>query len=850
MDITILKKEIYQCILDGNISSLIIDNLLKPDGTMLAKECELWDYKKTFEATDDCYLKTLKSIISFHNTYGGYIIYGIDEIEKDEKFVPCGIDESIIDQQKLRGKFDKYFAHRLDITYEEHVIEVNGESKRIGLLHIPKRNRGSHSISPIVDGTTSKNKNILSRNAVYFRKADECKQLISQQDFEFIVSDRNYLSLFDERLSLRKKIIEHNLPDKNYICPVFIGRFEIIQELWAWLSDEFQYAKVLAADGGKGKTSIAYEFCQLLIMSGTEMFEQVIWLTAKKKQYNAVYDSYVSSPETHYSDLETLLRQVCIRTGSLPDEIVEFSWVQLQRTAKENLLIFPSFIVIDDVDSNTTDEQRRITEMARVISNSRSRVLLTTRVNSIYSSDSSIEVPGLSGDDYKKLIMTLCQQLKLPDYNAKNIEKLRIASEGSPLFTESILRICKLGDSLDNAITEWKGKSGEAVREAALRKEVSELSPEAIRILLTISFVESCSRSELHQLTDMETAEISNAIEELGNLFLIRGIGFIENEPRFETSFSISNLALSISNDILPNAKEFLERVQQISDGLKVNLLPHVPEVGAAIKQCTALIQDERYIDAKNTVLSLIKRPKYKENSDLYFMLAKTEYKNPLSSHDSIRKAFSTAFIKGQRKAIFFEMWYQVEIKHGSGISVYDICSNAVKAIGENDEQWCERFAEASFKQSESTSVYDKKLSFLVDSYTYASRAILTSNSQRWKRLKNMCVQIVDTIWSNSLSGKEYEIAAKAIINALNNGDIRTVNYERLIHITKIIHELGDADNQSPYIKNQLRRCTTRSIKILNSDNGNRTNIILKLEMALEDYSLPNRGTVGTISAA
>ena len=841
MEISVLKKEIYQCILDGNVSRLIIDNLLMADGAMLAKECELWDYKKTFETTDDCYLKTLKSIVSFHNTYGGYIIYGIEEIGKDEKFLPCGIDESIIDQQKLRGKFDKYFAHRLDLTYVEIIIEVNGENKRIGLLHIPKRNKESHSISPIINGATSKNKNILARNAVYFRKADECKQVISQKDFEFIVSERNYLSVFDEGLSLRKKIIEHNLPDKNYICPIFIGRFEIIQELWSWLADEFQYAKVLAADGGKGKTSIAYEFCQLLIMSGTEMFEQVIWLTAKKKQYKAVYDSYVASPETHYFDLETLLRQICLRTGSLPEEIEEFSWQQLQRTAKENLLVFPSFIVIDDVDSNTTDEQRRITEMARVISNSRSRVLLTTRVNSIYSSDSSIEVPGLKGDDYKDLIVTLCRQLKLPEYNVKNIEKIRVASEGSPLFTESILRICRLGESVDSAILEWKGKSGEAVREAALRKEVSELSPEAIRILLTISFVESCSKSELHQLTDMESAEINSAIEELGNLFLIQGIGFIENEPRFETSFSISNLALSISDDILPNAKEFLERVKQISEGLKVNLLPHVPEVGAAIKQCTALIQDERYVDAKNTVLSLIKKPKFKENSDLYFMLAKTEYTNPLSSSDSVRKSFSTAFIKGQRKAIFFEMWYQVEIKYGSGTSVYDVCTNAVKEIGSNDEQWCERFAEASFKQSESAFTYEKKINFLVDSYQYASRAILTAKSQRWERLKNMCVQIVNKIWSNSLTEKNYEVAAKAMINALRNGDIRTINYDRLIDITKVIHEQGDADNKSPYMKEKLNRCIVRSIKALKADNGNRNNIVLKLEMVLEDYPLTGK---------
>lgn len=126
--------------------------------------------------------------------------------------------------------------------------------------------------------------------------------------------------------------------------------------------------------------------------------------------------------------------------------------------------------------------------------------------------------------------------------------------------------------SLESAIKEWEGKSGEAVREATLRKEVTELSPEAIKILLTISYVGSCSISEVHQYTDLENTEILDAIEQLGNLFLINGKEFIESEPRFETSSSISKLALSIRKDILPNANDFLEKVDQINQGLEANL--------------------------------------------------------------------------------------------------------------------------------------------------------------------------------------------------------------------------------------------------------------------------------------
>jgi predicted HTH transcriptional regulator len=68
--------------------------LARKDGTMLPKECELWDYKRVFEDAKDANLKTLKAIVSFHNTYGGYIVYGVSEVEKDTSFVLCGIASS------------------------------------------------------------------------------------------------------------------------------------------------------------------------------------------------------------------------------------------------------------------------------------------------------------------------------------------------------------------------------------------------------------------------------------------------------------------------------------------------------------------------------------------------------------------------------------------------------------------------------------------------------------------------------------------------------------------------------------------------------------------------------------
>lgn len=828
MDIIKTKQEIYNSIQCGNVSRFVVEKLVRNDGTMLPKECELWDYKKTFEDTKDSYLKTLKAIVSFHNTYGGYIVYGVHEIEKDSSFAICGVNKNLIDQQKLRGQFDKYFSQRLDLTYEEILITVRGSDFLIGLLHVPKRDKRILSVAATTEGSDSKGKTVLAKDAVYIRKLDECRQVVSQADFEFLVSERNY-QVEEEDKKLRKNIIDHNLPDKNFICPEFIGRFQILQELWSWLADDFQYTKVLAADGGKGKTSIAYEFCQLIIKSGTELFDQVIWLTAKQKQFKASHDDYIGTPETHYKDLDTLLREICIRTGSLSSEVKEFTLQQLQRAARDGLNTIPSFVVIDDIDSNSPEEQRRIMEIARNISNMSSKILMTTRANNIYSIASSILVPGLEGSEYKELVNSLCDALRLQRYNDRRIKNLNAASEGSPLFTESILRLCKLGLSVDQAIEDWSGKAGDAVREAALRKEILELTPEATKVLLTISYIGSLSLSELRQYTDFENIEIQRAIEQLGNLFLISSIEFIKKEPRFESTSSISKLVLSISNEIIPNADEYLSRIREICEGLEANTKAHVPEVGAAVRQCNSLLSEGRYEDSRNTANSLLKMPRFKENSDLYFILAKIDYEDPNINSDSVRRSFSEAFMKGQRKPAFFEMWYQIESQYGSCGEMLGVCKNALQSVGQMDVQWGERCADVNYELAMNTQNFKKKLRHLADCYECSSRLMKQSKKDKWEKFKELCIKVVDIIWEESMRESNYEYAGLAILNAIDSGDIRSANFNRLIDVSKYIEsEKLVSDNAFLKIRDQLGRAP----KLIRSSSENREALAVSLELA------------------
>ena len=834
MDVITIKEKIYKAIQIGDITDNIISLLIKPDGTILPKECELWDFKESFDGTKDSYIKLLKSVVSFHNTYGGYIIFGVTEEKKDTIFRLSGIEGNTLDQQKLRANFDKYFGERLDLSYEEHLIESQSNGSDgvvIGLLHIPQRPFKKHTVAVVKDAHNTKQALVLQKNAVYIRTMDECKQALSQRDFEFAVSPRDFTAEI-KGIVHRKNIIEHNLPDKNFICPKFIGRNEILTELWAWLSDEYQYTKVLAAEGGKGKTSIAYEFCQLLAKSGTELYDQIIWMTAKQKQFIPASDDYASIPETHYSNLNSLLKEICLKTGALESEIFDFEIHQLQRTAKEALKLIPSFLVIDDIDSNTPDEQRRIMESARVIASNGTKILMTTRVNNIYSADSCIPVPGLSGNDYTNLINSICLRLNLPRLNDRNIRKLETVSEGSPLYSESILRLCKLGHSVEKAITEWEGKSGDTVREAALRKEIAELPQEAIKVLVAICYAGSLSRAEIHQYTDLSEVELTDVIQQLDSLFLIVSAGFIEQEPRLESTSSISKLIFNIAPEILPDAQKYIKRIEEISKGLKAQLSANIPEVGAAVSQCNALLKEERYEEANKTIHALLEHPRYKENKDLYLMLAKISYEDLTSSNNTTIRICREAYNKGQRKPILFEMWYQAEDSKKGKTSALEVCELALKELNSNDVQWGERFVINMYEVAKSTLNDSNKLEKLVRCYGKSLNLIKQVTGSKWREIKDLNVQIVDEIWLESNRLRNEEVGILTLVKAVNAGDKRTPNFERLIDSAT---NLIISESKKKTLLSEVSNCLKYCPKLMEGEDGKRQGLLNRINEVQEN---------------
>lgn len=781
-----LKKRLYESIKNERLVESSLELFFIQDEQPIQKEDEYWDYKKEVEESSLDYGRTIRSICSMHNSYGGFIVYGVEEIEKDKVFVATGISGSL-DVQKLKGSMDKLLNRRIDFQYIEITKLIGAVEKRFALILVPQRPVGAPSVATIKDCGDAR-KQVFRQDSTFIRVLDECVPATLDEHFRFLNSARDP---YREQRASARKIIPHNLPDKNFICQDFVGREAIIQALWAWVSDDFDYVKVLAGEGGKGKTSIAYEFARLLAKSEPDNFDQIVWLTAKLKQFKADAGRYVSTPETHYSDLDTLLYKICSETGSLEEELDDKPAQVLKRIAKANLEAVPSFLVIDDVDSTSPEEQKRILETARSIANQNSKILLTTRSNTTYSSEIAIAVPGLSGQDYDDLLSSLAERLGTQVPSRKQAAALSETSNGSPLFTESIFRLAKLGVPLDRAMSDWRGKAGEEVRSAALQREIEQLSNIGKRVLLAATTVGTCSLAELADITETEKNTILNAIEELNSLFLIQSPAIISQEPRFEVSDTTSRLVLSISERLVPNHQAFIAKVRNHATSLNLARSGTSRKgVGAAISQANALLKSQDYEGARKTISSTLKKPQFKDNPDLLLMLGRIEHSDPHRLQSNAISLFHEAYRRGQKKDILFALWYEALEQNGTNQERIEVACFALENNADNISNWMSILAQQYFEKIDRTSNPASKIKVILEAWENLRKFARRSLGGAVKG-EEVNESLIDLLYQQASVSHGYDLLiAEAIVHAIRKGDVRTVNFERygalLAKLTKI----------------------------------------------------------------
>lgn len=825
-----IKNEIHTCVMKGASAQEVLRNLYLKN-KFIAKESVLWDYKEELENDELSLAKAVKQISSFHNSFGGYIIYGVREQEKDKVFIPIDTDLSKINISQLKNLINNYLDTQIDITYSTYPVVSSDKTFNIGVLHIPQRVKDSTLPVKFIKNspkkkTTTSEKNIFLEGDVYLRKLDDCKKATASEDWRFLFSPRTFMEINNNtRIEVS---IDHNLPERKIICPKFIGRESILSILWEWLSDPLEYTKVLAGDGGKGKTSIAYNFCQQFLESPPAKFERVLWLGAKEKQFSGFDNRYFDLQEVDFTDFNSFLVTLSEHCALDVDLLESTSVQNIKLKLRSSLPIFPSLIIIDNVDSLEQGEQLKVVDSCRQLGQEKVRFLITTRNRFSYSDDLCIEVGGLQKSDYEELLTEYCTKYSIKKPNKKQIDNIYQATDGSPLLTQSILRLCKLGDTFDSAVTEWKGQTGEDARSAAVEREILSLGIEAKRALLCIFYFDSCSKSELQQASGLPKIRLNDALIELQSLFLVNAPKFIENEDRFSISMTTKLILSELQDKLATDYKNLKKSIQQIRLGLNTQEKQgNTKRIGLAISQALSLMKEDRELEAIKTITNELQRqPK---NSDLLLAHARCILQSASPNYDEARKILKQSFDNGQEKEMLFDFWYNCENSLGSIAGEIEVSRLALDKKKFSNYKWAYYLAKSLTHRSSLRNGIDR-VNDLVEASMYLAISIKDSQNRNKDIHIAESYEMHNVIWSTleSDTSIDWLQSFDVMMNLISHGDIRSFTYKNAHRC--IIEAESEAKTQRAKFK--LNKAKERFNKtIINSHNENKNIHALMFDM-------------------
>jgi len=660
------------------------------DGGVPKYECELWDYKVAIEESEVAFAELCRDVISFYNSYGGYLIFGVSDGGDI-----VGIERFPYTDKQIKQKLRTYSDH--DVVVRVESVVLDGVS--LACVSIPKRPVDLGVAVMVKDAPKKHDKPIFRASSVYFR-SDESSQLIrDSEDMRFLASGRRHS--LEGFVSTTSSFVPNNLPDRTMICERFIGRSDVKEKLWLWLSDPMSRYRVIAGPGGFGKTSAAYSFCEDVISVAPLGFMQVVWLSAKTRQFDPSKNTFVQlaysgSSSDSFFDIPSLLAAISQHLPVISEEIDGLSEMAVAQSLQSCLRHIPSFFVVDDLDSLEPDDQRRVIEFAMLLGGEKVRFLITTRKNYIAPATSTTSLPGLEGEDFVSYVRVLEKRYgrTLGEHDS-NV--LRVETAGSPLFAESVFRLMRFGEKFTDAIERWKGGDGEAARAAAFRKELDNLRFNSKRALFAISHFESLSAIEIRKVAELEQPQVEEALTELDQLFLLSSEE-IAGEARFSVPRNIARLLNEHREELIPNHREILQRATKHRQTSRVKGKARGASlfVGKVIAQAmTQLSSDPQ--SALRTVQAATKIDN--QNPDLWMVYARCLSAQPSFDSEGVRKAFAKSYQFGKRERALFEKWIEFENDFGNSNAAIDVAEKGRQILVPPPWDWLVMVAAAYYKR-------------------------------------------------------------------------------------------------------------------------------------------------------
>lgn len=480
----------------------------------------------------------------------------------------------------------------------------------------------------------------------------------------------------------RRSVDSSTLPPREAVASDFIGRDKEIGLLMEWVQKPKSHLWLLAGDGGKGKTSIAYEFASRLCSTPPQMLEAVIWLSAKRRRF---VSGQTVQAQADFNDLSSALDIVLsvygVATGGLTLDMKKSKGL-------EYLEGLPALVVLDDVDSLEGDQIEALNFFMFELAKMPSKVLLTSRrvthfgMEPITTQITGFDPTSKDGADFVASRVHMFGLDKSLVSSKKLVEQIVRVCDGSPLFIEDLLRLCSRGVHLEKAIDVWRKQEGEAARRYALGREYEMLSMDARKVLLACAlYITPVSIAEISVAVNMPSRKVQDAIDELQNNFLVPKPRLIQDEPRFSLNLNTRQLVLDVNKDT-----DLARRVERCI-AVATEKMPTTPgqrsKIGQYIRSAVSLVKLARHAEAEAALLEGLQL--FPESADLHGSLGWVyKHWSPRCRLVDARNEFRRAAeLKGKNEDLYVH-WAQMEANEKEWTKAAEAAESGLAVLPKN----------------------------------------------------------------------------------------------------------------------------------------------------------------------
>ena len=475
------------------------------------------------------------------------------------------------------------------------------------------------------------------------------------------------------------------LPSRESVAPRFVGRQAELELLSQWLKEPDSRVWLLAGDGGKGKTAIAYEFAVDTRDNPPAELEIVIWLSAKARRFDSGQSLDIDTPD--FWDLDSALNWVLSAYGAIDFEETDVK--SKEKDCLDYLSLLPALIILDDVDSLEGQNIEAMNFFLFRAQATKSKVLLTSRRVPHFGMDPiTTQVRGFESGSAEGIRFIESRigmyELESRQFPRAVINNILDACDGSPLFVQDLLKLCIVGEAPSAAISKWRSAGGEAARRYALEREFEMLSLPAKKVLLSCALYEGpASLPEIQFAAEIPEEDCRDAIRELQKLFLVPRAHLVEGIPRFSLNANTRRLVLDVlgDSDLAARISSFIK----VFTGQSQATPAHRQRVRQYIRQAITQVKLDEHDDAEETLSQALDL--YPESADLHGTLGWV-YKswNPHPRHTDARKQFIRAAELKCTREDTYQHWWEIERGQLEWTSAAEAAEKGLEMIGASEQ--------------------------------------------------------------------------------------------------------------------------------------------------------------------